>query len=145
MRKGREALNDISNRPLTKVAKVRGENQPKQNVPDKNKADQQYSIEIMRYLKGREKDFSVDSYMSKRSTFNSKTRATVVKWMKNLSENTFKAPKEACFLGVRIFDVVLSRRDVTEKRDIKSIAAVSLCIACKYEVEYKLDFHNQYM
>lgn len=89
-------------------------------------------MDIFKYLKKRETDYIVDSYMDRQPQLSPWMRTLLVDWMVEVQE-TFELNHETLYLGVKIVDIYLSKVTIS-KEFLQLLGAAAMLIACKYDV-----------
>lgn len=102
-----------------------------ENIDDPSQVSD-YAMDIFNYLKERETDFQIDSYMDRQPTLSVWMRTLLVDWMVEVQE-TFELNHETLYLAVKIVDIYLSKITI-EKEKLQLIGAAALFMACKYDV-----------
>lgn len=102
-----------------------------ENIDDPTQVSD-YAMDIFNYLKERETDFQIGSYMDRQPTLSVWMRTLLVDWMVEVQE-TFELNHETLYLAVKIVDIYLSKITI-EKEKLQLIGAAALFMACKYDV-----------
>lgn len=95
----------------------------------------EYAMDIFKYLKKRETDYIVDSYMDRQPQLSPWMRTLLVDWMVEVQE-TFELNHETLYLAVKIVDIYLSKVTI-EKENLQLVGAAAIFIACKYDVSMR--------
>ncbi|XP_043069906.2 G2/mitotic-specific cyclin-B3-like [Drosophila bipectinata] len=102
-----------------------------------------YAKDIFSYFQSREVKFPIGDYMARQKNLTTGMRALLVDWMVDVQE-ILEVHHEALYLGVKIVDLYLNRREISKER-LQLLGAAAFFIACKYE-EHKppgvVDFLN---
>lgn len=91
-----------------------------------------YAMDIFNYLKEREQQFNIDSYLERQPHLTPWMRTLLVDWMVEVQE-TFELNHETLYLAVKIVDLYLSKVTI-QKEKLQLLGAAALFMACKYDV-----------
>lgn len=91
----------------------------------------EYAPEIYQYMMERERQFDVQPYMNIQKDINPTMRTILVDWLIEVQEN-FELFHETLYLGVRLVDMYLSKKEVL-RENLQLVGATCLLIASKFE------------
>lgn len=81
--------------------------------------------------------FNIDQYMSRQPHLTPNMRSILVDWLVEVQEN-FELNHETLYLAVKLVDTYLSRKQIL-KEVLQLVGAVSLFVACKFDVSWSAD------
>ncbi|RVE49210.1 hypothetical protein evm_006102 [Chilo suppressalis] len=98
-----------------------------------------YAMDIFNYLKGRERLFPIDDYLTRMNGITSWMRALLVDWMVEVQES-FELNHETLYLAVKLVDLFLTRstktqpqKDQLTKEELQLLGASALFISSKFD------------
>ncbi|KAJ6638317.1 G2/mitotic-specific cyclin-B3 [Pseudolycoriella hygida] len=91
----------------------------------------EYTMDIFKYLKEREKYYPMVPYMDKQPHITKWMRMLVVDWMVEVQE-TFELNHETLYLAVKVLDSYLGQK-VILKDNLQLLGAAALFISCKFD------------
>lgn len=91
-----------------------------------------YAMDIFKYLKSREKEFTITDYMQKQIYLSKWMRSLLIDWMVEVQES-FELNHETLYLAVKLVDIYLGKV-VVIKDSLQLLGAAALLISCKFDV-----------
>lgn len=91
-----------------------------------------YAMDIFNYMRSREAQFTIRSYMQDQLFLTTNMRALLVDWMVEVQE-TFELNHETLYLAVKLLDLYLAKATVGKEK-LQLIGAAAMFIASKFDV-----------